>query len=65
MNFNHLLLTSVPQKENLLEYGFVQEDKLLVFTKSLNEEFFVHEQLTWKTVTGCALITAGTLVMCL
>lgn len=40
MNFNHLLLTSIPQKEELIEYGFSNKGDSFSLKKNLNEEFY-------------------------
>ena len=40
MNFNHLLLTSIPQTEKLVAYGFEQKDDRFVLKKNLNAEFY-------------------------
>lgn len=41
MNFNHLLLTSIPQTEKLLDYGFTQEDKAVILNRKLDDDFYV------------------------
>lgn len=40
MNFNHLLLCSIPQNEKLLAYGFIRKEDIFVFNKKLNDEFY-------------------------
>lgn len=40
MNFNHLLLTSIPQTEKLVAYGFEQKDDSFILKKSLNADFY-------------------------
>lgn len=40
MNFSHLLLCSVPEKEKLLEYGFCQQGDIFVLKKNLDNEFY-------------------------
>lgn len=51
MNFNHLLLTSIPQTEKLISFGFEQKGDSFTLKKSLNAEFytiitFSHNNLT-------------------
>lgn len=40
MNFNHLLLTSIPRTERLLEYGFTQEGNSFILNRKLDEDFY-------------------------
>lgn len=40
MNFNHLLLSSIPQREKLLAYGFIQNENCLTLKKNLDKEFY-------------------------
>ncbi|MCQ2592683.1 MAG: MmcQ/YjbR family DNA-binding protein [Treponema sp.] len=40
MNFNHLLVSAIPQKEKMLGYGFEQKEDFLFLKKPLNEEFY-------------------------
>lgn len=40
-------------------------DKMSVVLTLILAFVFLHESLTWKSVTGCILITAGTLFMVL
>ena len=43
----------------------VPVDKMSVVLTLILAFIFLHEQFTWKSVVGCVLITAGTLLMCL
>lgn len=40
MNFTHLLLTSIPQTEKLVDYGFEQNDDSFTLKKPLSSEFY-------------------------
>lgn len=40
MDFNYLLLTSIPQKEKLISYGFEKRDDFFILKKSLNQDFY-------------------------
>lgn len=52
MNFNHLLLTSFPQKNLLLEYGFQKEGNLLVLNRKLDEEFYAVFTFDFQNLTA-------------
>lgn len=52
MNFNHLLLSSVPQNDKLLEYGFIQREDSLRLTKKLTDEFYVTVSYDSKNLTA-------------
>lgn len=40
MDFSHLLLSSIPQNEKLLEYGFCLQGDVFVLKKNLDDEFY-------------------------
>lgn len=41
MDFSHYLLSSLPLKERLLSFGFIESDNLLLLKRALNEDFYV------------------------
>lgn len=50
VNFNHLLLSSNPQEEKLLEYGFKRFKKKLVLEKSLDAVFYAVVSFDWENM---------------
>lgn len=52
MDFSHLLHSSIPQKEKLIQYGFSQNGEDFVLKQNLSEEFYAIVKISPSKITA-------------